>query len=106
MSRHIVIIFCSGCTLPFRTSITNQLEQLEIQVTVLPTKLIQFSNQEIKIELSSNVCGSHVFVLQQFPYSSTSLEPVGGAEISDLIMELFITMHTCKISFATEGKKC
>lgn len=105
MSRRIVIIFCSGCTLPFRTSIANQLQQLQIQVTVLPTKLIRFSNQEIKIELSNNVCGSHVFVLQQFLCSPTSLENVGGAEISDLIMELFITMHTCKISFAAEGKK-
>lgn len=70
----------------------------QLNFSIIPHRLIQFSNQELKPEILVTVRGLDVAILQQFPIATKDAN-----RVADLLMELFVLVHTCKISFARKG---
>lgn len=93
------LIFGSGCTNEYRTAIETAAKKNIPNHTVIPYRLIHFSNQELKPELLATVRGLDISIVQQFAITSNS-----SNYNADLLMELFMLIHTCKISFARKGK--
>jgi ribose-phosphate pyrophosphokinase len=66
-------------------------KQLKIPLT--PVKIVDFSNSEISIEISENVRGDHVFIIQTGGQYQ-------GRTINDHLQELYAMIHAVKLASA------